>query len=106
MKSAERNACHAKAERNACLVTSPRRFGNSGPTTINAEPAELAEKGSTHVQRVLRFLRCTLCRVILLHCVPSTSSQLPAPSSQLPAPSSQPPATVPSCDPPSPSPCS
>src|SRR4051794_25387173 len=40
---------------------------NSDPKTINAEPGELAEKASTHAQRVLRFLRCTLCRVVLAH---------------------------------------
>src|SRR3954454_7231912 len=49
------------------LVTCPRRFSNSEPTTINAEPAELAEKASTPAQRVLRFLRCTLWRVVLVH---------------------------------------
>src|SRR4051795_9074426 len=61
-------------ELGARLVACPRRFSNGEPTTINAEPAELAERAWTHAQRVLRFLRCTLCRVVMVHRVPPTSA--------------------------------
>src|SRR3954453_14640720 len=63
--------CTTTADTCHLLLTCPRRFSNGEPTTINAEPAALAEKASTHAQRVLRFLRCTLCRVVLLHGVRS-----------------------------------